>query len=157
MATLWETVDEPVLRWVASLPPSLGMEIYEFAVDDPETFEAIPGVDSRQVNESLHRLLSYELIDGGPEPPTARVDWTRLRITAKGLIALGEWPDLDRIATVATVHRLLRSLADEAPESERSVLRKAAGAVTRAGDEALRGTATDIARGLGRDLGRDLG
>lgn len=72
-------------------------------------------------------------------------------MTAFGWIVLGEWPDLDRIATAASIHRLLRALSDEAPEQERDALRRAAGVVARTADEVVRGTTADVARTLGRE------
>jgi hypothetical protein len=76
--------------------------------------------------------------------------WSRLRVTAAGLIVLGEWPDLDRVATASSLHELLRALSEDAPE-ERSALRRTAGSVARTADEVLRGTAADIAGAAGEE------
>ncbi len=62
--------------------------------------------------------------------------WSRLRVKADGLIILGEWPDLDRVASAQGVVTLLTELAAEttSPEDQKS-LRKAAGAVGRLSEE----------------------
>jgi hypothetical protein len=127
------------------------MEIRVFEIATPEPFEPIPGLTSRNVHESLQRLVSHGLVAGSEGPPMQSVDWSKLRVTAFGWIVLGEWPDLDRVATAASVERLLRALADEAPEIERSALRRAAGVLSRTADEVVRGTATDVAGTIGRE------
>src|SRR6266540_5509492 len=66
---------------------------------------------------------------GSTPPPLASTDWSKLRVRASGWIVLGEWPDLERVATAASLHRLLRALADDAPEEERGALVRAAGVV----------------------------
>jgi hypothetical protein len=149
--TLWERVDEPVLRWVATLPSSLEMEIHELKLADPPPFEAVEGVTSRDVHESLQRLASHGLISGSESPAMQSTDWSKLRVTAHGWIVLGEWPDLDRVASAASVHTLLRALAEEAPEEKRQALVRAAGTVSRTTDEVVRGTLTDVARTIGRE------
>jgi hypothetical protein len=151
--TLWDRVDEPVLRWVASLPPTLAPDrsLLELEIRDPEPFEPNPNLNSAEVHESLKRLVSHGLVDGKATDFMQSTTWSRLRVTAFGLIVLGEWPDLDRVATAAALHRLLRALADNAPEEDRSALRRAAGVIGRTGDEIVRGTAADIAGTLGRE------
>lgn len=150
-ATLWERTDEPVLRWVAALPSSLAMEIHLLERAEPQQVEGLPGLTSREVHESLQRLASYGLIDGDEGPPVASVTWSKLRVTAFGWIVLGEWPDLDRVASAASLRGLLLALADNAPEEERGPLRRAAGIVSRTTDDVVRSTAADIARTLGRE------
>lgn len=149
--TKWERVDEPVLRWIATLPPSLGMKSYHLELREPEPFAELPGLSSRDVHESLLRLRSHRLIDGRESGAMRNSTWSMLRPTASGLIVLGEWPDLDRVATAASLHRLLRALGEEAPDEERGALVQAAGVVSRTADAVLRGTATDIAGTIGRE------
>ena len=149
--TLWERVDERVLGWVASLPPSLDVDLIRCEEREPEPFEHIPEIDSRTVSESLRRLISYGLVDGRPSESMQSTTWSRLRLTAHGLIVRGEWPDLDRVASAASIHRLLRAVAEHAPEEERSALVRAAGVVARTADEVLRGTAADVAGTIGRE------
>jgi hypothetical protein len=150
-ATLWDRVDGPILRWVASLgsldsPAQLDLELRE-----PVPFEGIAGVNSLDVQQSLTRLLSHGLIDGREFAAMQNSTWSDLRVTAAGLIVLGEWPDLDRVASAASFHRLLRALSDNAPDTDRTALRHAAGVVARYGDEVLRGTAADVAGAAGRE------
>lgn len=148
--TLWERVDEPILRWVASLGSVLDSDTQvNLELREPERFEPVPGLTSRDVQESLRRLRSHELIEGGEAAAFGNSTWTRLRVTAAGLVVLGEWPDLDRVANAASLHRLLRALSDDAPEADQSALRKAAGVVGKYGDEVLRGTAADVAGAAG--------
>lgn len=149
--TLWDRVDEPVLRWVASLPPSLSMESHDLEVRTPEPFDPLPGLSTGEVHESLKRLVSHGLVDGRDAAFMESSTWSKLRVTASGWIVLGEWPDLDRVATAASIHRLLHDLAEEAPEAERGALRRAAGVVSRTADEVVRGTAADIARTIARE------
>jgi hypothetical protein len=151
-ATLWGTIDEPVLRWVASLPPSLEVEIQTLQVREPEPFPHVAGLDSRGAHESLLRLRSHALIDGNDHGTTHYVAWSRLRVTADGWKVLGEWPDLDRVATAASIHGLLRILADEAPDEERDALLRAAGVAARTADAVLRDTVTDVAKTVGEDV-----
>jgi hypothetical protein len=73
-------------------------------------------------------------------------------LTADGLVAIGEWPDLDRIASAVGIHDVLDALADAAPEEDRSFLRRAAGLVGRLGDEIVRTTLSRIAADVGKDV-----
>ena len=83
---------------------------------------------------------------------SGRTTWTNLRLTSLGLVAIGEWPDLDLIASAAGIHDVLDALADAAPEEERSFLRRTAGTVGRLGDEIVRSTLSGIAGDLGKDV-----
>jgi hypothetical protein len=142
-----------VLRWVTTLPPSFEMEGYRLELREPEALDELPGLTSRDVHESLLRLQSHRLVDGRESRAMQSSTWSMLRLTALGLIILGEWPDLDRVGTAASLHRLLRALAEEAPQEERSPLVRAAGVVSRTADEVVRGTAADIAGTIGREAG----
>ena len=146
-ATLWERVDEPVLRWVASLPPSRTQDPFTFPTSEPVPFQPIDGLDTREVTESLHRLWAHGLIDGDEGPPVGEVDWSELRLTATGLVVLGEWPDIDRSATAASVHAILARLAEAADDPEvRGFLLRAAGYAGGLAD----GVVQDLARAVGR-------
>jgi hypothetical protein len=149
--TIWQEIDEPVLRWVASLPSTLSMEMFELALVEPVPFEAIPGLDSRQVHDALSRLGSHGFIDGRESPSMQKTVWNALRVTAQGLTVLGEWPDLDRVASATAIHRLLGALAEGAPDDEKSALRRAAGVISRTADEVIEGTVADIAASAGRE------
>jgi hypothetical protein len=128
------------------------METHEFALNAPEPFAPLSGLSSREVFESLGRLKSHGLVDGEAGPPLPSSYWMKLRVTAQGWVVLGEWPDLDRVATAASLQGLLRALADDAPGEDRDALTRAAGAVGRTADEVVRATAADIARTLGREV-----
>jgi hypothetical protein len=150
-ATLWERVDERVLRWVFSLAPTLEHMLYTLQEREPIPDDDIPGLDSREINESLHRLASHGLIDGKPQSTSHDTSWSHLRITAQGLRVLGEWPDLDLVASAATFHHVLRKLAEDAPDEEKSALVRAAGSVGRTADAVVQGTVTNIAGSLGKE------
>jgi hypothetical protein len=150
-ATVWERVDEPLLRWVASLPPSLVAELVNLEERQPEPFPHVEGLDSRETNDGLYRLVSAGLIDGLDARSMASTTWSRLRVTARGLIVLGEWPDLDRVISAASPTTLLRRLAEEAPEEHKSALERTAGVLSRTADDALKGTAAEIAKTLTKE------
>lgn len=112
--TVWDRVDEPILRWVASLgsvmdstPTQVHLELRE-----PERFRDVADLTSRDVQRSLLRLRSHGLIDGTESAAMGNSTWSRLRVTAAGLIVLGEWHDLDRVATASSLHELLRALSE---------------------------------------------
>ena len=150
--TLRDRVDEPILRWVASLGSVMGSATQlHLELREPEPFEAVSGLTTRDIQKSLLRLGSHGLIDGTETAAFGNSTWSRLRLTAAGLIALGEWPDLARVATAASLHRLLRALSEDAPMEEQAALRRVAGSVARAADEVLRGTASDVAGAVGEE------
>jgi hypothetical protein len=107
------------------------MELHKLQIRKPEPFPHVDGIDSRQAHESLLRLLSAELIGSDHSPTTHYESWFKLCVTARGWIVLGEWPDLDRVATAVSIHSLLRALAEDAPEEERPALLRAAGIASR--------------------------
>jgi hypothetical protein len=129
-----------------------GVPQFNLELRQPEPFKAVPGLTSREVQESLLRLRSHGLIDGMESPAMGNSTWSRLRVTAAGLIVMGEWPDLDRVATAASLHRLLRALSKDAPEGDQAALKRAAGVVARTADEVLRGTAADVAGSVGEEV-----
>jgi hypothetical protein len=145
--TLWDRVDEPILRWVAALSSALDPTATPLVLElsEPESFPDVPSLTSRDVQESLRRLQAHGLIDGQEAAAIGNSTWSSLRVTAAGLIVLGEWPDLDRAASAASLYRLLRDLSDGALDVDRSALRRAAGVVAKYGDEVLRGTVADVA------------
>jgi hypothetical protein len=151
--TLWNRVDEPILGWVASLGSGLGSRATQVNLElEPQPFAPVPGLTSQDAHESLLRLRSYGLIDGREAAAFGNSTWSSLRVTARGLIVLGEWPDLDRVATAASLHQLLRALSEDAPEPDQTALRRAAGVVGRTVDDVLRGTAADVAAAAGEEL-----
>ena len=149
--TVWEQVDEPVLRWVLARPrPEQGVIAWKFEREGGKTPE-LPGLADRAIHESLARLHDAGFVDGNLSTTSGHWHWTSLRVTAQGLIILGEWPDLDRVAQAASIHRLLRALSDDAPPDEQDALRRAAGVVSRTAGDVVLDTATEIARSLGEE------
>ena len=149
--TTWERVDERVLRWVSSLPPSQATnKIWDFrdTSDGDRPFEDIaPG----EVDAALHRLQGFGLVAGQSDPGMRL--WWRLRVAPRGLVYLGEWPDPALATSSETLRTVLRAIADQAPEDERSALVRAAGLIGRTLDGVLRDTVSDAARDLGAELG----
>ena len=141
----WDEIDEVVLRWL-------------LAQDSNPKWRGITGslplnpapkpaprfgdeLDTRQVDEALTRLSGYGLVDGKREATMSDVTWTHLRLTARGLIVLGEWPDLDRVTGAHGLVVLLAELADERVErGDQVALRKAAGTVQRLGEDIVSST-----------------
>lgn len=146
--TTWQRVDEPVLRWVASLPPSLTTgEILDLS-HRAET-SPVEGLEPLEVDRSLRRLLDGGFISGNGDAMNL---WWRLRLAPRGLVYLGEWPDIELVASAATLHRVLRTLAEDAPEDERDAVNRAAGVVARTVDGVLRDTLAEVAHGAGEEL-----
>src|SRR5687767_7021575 len=128
MPTLWERVDERVLRWVAARPPTLtSSEILDFPTNPPQPFALIPELNTDEVGASLRRLHAAGFIGGKNDYES----WHDLRLGPRGLVYLGEWPDLELVASALTLHRLMRAVADEAPAEEKDALTRAAGVVGR--------------------------
>jgi hypothetical protein len=150
MSTLWQTVDEPMLRWLASLPAKDVFNLLlSLGTREPETFTHVDGITSIDARDSLRRLVSHGLISGREKESIGGSVWYRLRVAANGLIVLGEWPDLDRVASAASLHRLLVALADEAPDQEKKGLRRAAGSIGNLGDGIVHDTVAEIAHEIG--------
>ena len=110
-------------------------------------------LDSRQIDEGLQRLVDHRLIDGSRVETIGYAHWTRLRLRGKGLIVLGEWPDLDRVAGAAGMQTLLAALAERAESpDDKSVLRQTAATVGRIGEgiveQTLGSIGADLASGL---------
>jgi len=147
--TRWERTDEPVLRWVASLPPSHATnEILDFRGGDPSP---VDGIEPLEVDAALHRLHSVGFISGNSEPSMHL--WWRLRLAPEGLVYLGEWPEVELATSAETLRAVLRSLADDAPAEDGDALARAAGFVGRTMDGVLRDTVGQIARDAGKELG----
>jgi hypothetical protein len=127
------------------------MELHTFDVREAGAFPPIPPLDTNEVTESLARLVSHGLVDGEERGTFGTTIWAKLRVTAQGWIVLGEWPDLDRVATAASFHRLLRALAEDAPAAEKHALVRAAGVLSRTADDVVRATVADVAGELGAE------
>jgi hypothetical protein len=77
--------------------------------------------------------------------------WWRLRVTGLGLQVLGEWPDLDRIASAVSIRNVLVELSNDALPEEQKALKRAAGLLGRTSAEAVR----DALAELGSDATRE--
>ena len=142
--TVWERVDERVLLWVATLPPAFtNQEPYHFP-PQPHAFAPIEGLNTREVGESIRRLVAAGFVSG-VEQDRHGEDWSELRLGPRGLVYLGEWPDVELVASALTFHRLLRAVAEAAPEAERDALTRAAGVLGRTADGVIRETLGEIA------------
>jgi hypothetical protein len=140
MGTTWSDVDERVLGWVFELPPTFDQpsEIPEYPTWEPQPFPEIEGLDTRQVSDALYRLRSHGLVAGGDQDMGRVVLWWRLRVTARGLQVLGEWPDLDQLASAVSVRNVLLQLARDAPPEQQKPLKRAAGLLGRTSAEVVR-------------------
>jgi hypothetical protein len=135
----WDLLDGRVLRWLLDQDANPKWEGRTDKLTHrpaPEPQPAFDGeLDSREVDEALTRLKGHDLIDGERTATTHYALWSRLRVTAPGLIILGQWPDLDRAASVQALTSLLARLAEQADDpDDRTALRRTAGAVGRLGE-----------------------
>jgi hypothetical protein len=149
--TTWETTDERVLHWVFSLPPVIGRDrpnggLYVFPKTTSEPCRDIGGLDSRDVANALDRLHSFGLITANTHDLGREAHWWNLRLSADGLRLLGEWPDYDQLATAVGIRSVLLHLSKAAPRDDASVLKKTAGIVARAGDDAVRELVTEATK-----------
>jgi hypothetical protein len=144
--TVWERVDERVLTWVATLPPAFTDDvILDFPTRPPAPFAPIEGLDTQEVGEALRRLYDAGFVGGKYDHDS----WWELRLAPKGLIYLGEWPDLELAASALTLHHVLRAVAAQAPADEKDAIIRAAGVIGRTVDGVLRETLTDVAHAGG--------
>ena len=151
---LWDERDEPVLRWVSSLPPTFDQgETVDFATRDPVVFPAIAGLDTATVHASLLALSGEGLIDGRYSDLPNRAQWWDLRVTARGLQLLDEWPDIDRAIIAVGLDELLEAAAahEDDPDARRE-LTEGAAAVGRLGGEVVKGAWTSVAQAAGKEL-----
>ncbi len=148
--TVWERVDERVLRWVAELPPAFSNDqIYDFPSHRSEPFAPIPDLNTGEVGAGLRRLADAGFIAGKLD--RSGESWWSLRLRPRGLVYLGEWPDLELVASAATLHRALRALAEEAPVAERDALVRSAGVLGRTVDSVVRDTLGEVAHAGGAE------
>jgi hypothetical protein len=106
-------------------------------------------IDSRQADEALTRLHSYDLIAGVRTGTVIVVLWSGLRLAPRGLILLGEWPDLDRVASLEGLQAVFAGLANQAEDAgDRTALRRTAGAIGRLGE----GIVDSAIESLGEEL-----
>jgi hypothetical protein len=147
MVSAWDETDERVLRWAFERPTTLeDAQILELELSEPEPFPELPGINSRQVSKALYRLASADLITAEFRDRARYVDWWHIRVAPLGLIVLGEWPDLERIASAVGIRELLLELAGAAKnDDDEAALRRAAGLVGRTGSDVVRQTIATLA------------
>lgn len=78
--------------------------------------------------------------------------WWRLRVTAVGLQVLGEWPDLDRVASAVSLRNVLLQLAGEAPQDEQKSLKRAAGLLGRTSAAVVRDALAELSSDAAREV-----
>ena len=150
---VWDEVDDRVLRWLLKRdadPDWAGRTDNLVFRPTPEAQAAFDGdLDARQVDEALARLSGHGLIAGDRGATTHYAYWSQVRLTAQGLILLGEWPDLDRVASAQGLVVLLAELADEASDADdKKALRQTAGAIGRLGEGIVNSTVASLGKGL---------
>ena len=138
----WDEIDERVLRWLLtqdSDPKWQGRtENLVFRPQEEPRPEFDGALDSRQVDDALRRLHDHGLIDGTRGATTHYAYWSQLRVTANGLIILGHWPDLDRVASYQGLTTLVARLAEQTEDqSDKAALRQTAGAIGRLGEDVV--------------------
>jgi hypothetical protein len=135
----WDQVDERVLRWLLDQddnPNWRGQTGTLTMRPEPEPQPDFDGeLDAREVDEALTRLKGHGLIAGEQIATTHYTRWSMLRLTAHGLIVLGQWPDLDRVASVQGITVMLARLAESVDDpGDQKALRQTAGAIGRLGE-----------------------
>lgn len=146
--TTWSEIDEPVLCWLfeRDADPEWKGRIQLTLRPRPEAFAELAGLDTVQGDAALVRLQDHMLIAGHRSEAIGYSLWSRLRLRAEGLILLGEWPDLDRIASATGLQALLAALAEQAEDAEhQSTLRRTAGAIGHLGEAIVEDTIASVA------------
>ncbi len=148
----WTEIDERVLRWLLDQDsnPDWNGRIKLVVHGEPQPFRDLNGeIDSRQADEALTRLQSYGLIAGVRTGTVMVAFWSGLRLAPRGLILLGEWPDLDRVASLEGLQAVFAGLAKQAEDADdRTALRRTAGAIGRLGE----GIVDSTIESLGEEL-----
>lgn len=124
----WTEIDEPVLRWLREEPPSFLPETWNLRLGlrrSVEPPDEVAGLDSEQMDLALTRLFDHGLIDGRRQETVGYAYWSALRLTARGMQILGEWPNLDQLASALGMKALLDEIAMSAedPEDKRALRR----------------------------------
>jgi hypothetical protein len=148
----WTEIDECVLRWLLDQDsnPDWDGRIKLVVHGESQSFRDLNGeIDSRQADEALTRLHSYDLIAGVRTGTVIVALWSGLRLAPRGLILLGEWPDLDRVASLEGLQAVFAGLANQAEDAgDRTALRRTAGAIGRLGE----GIVDSAIESLGEEL-----
>lgn len=152
----WTESDEPVLRWLQAQAPSFLPQTWRLELglrDSVEPPDEVPGLNSEQMDQALTRLLEHGLIAGRRQETIGYAYWSGLRVTARALQVLGEWPDLDQLTSAVGVKMLLNELARSAGDAEdQGALRRMVGVIGEVGEGVALSTLNAAAGDLGADL-----
>lgn len=118
-----------------------------------EPSEEVPGLDSEQMDQALVRLYEHGLIDGRRQETIGYASWSGLRVTARGMQVLGEWPDLDQLTSAVGIKMLIDELAKSADTEDQGALRRVIGVMGEVGE----GVALNALKTAAGDVGGDLG
>jgi hypothetical protein len=154
--TAWSDIDEPVLRWLLKQDStwfaSWNLQLTLRPEPEPEP-DFGPGLDSRQIDEALQRLAGDGLIHGERLESVGYASWSRLRVRAQGLIALGEWPDIDAVTSFAGIQALVAALAEDADDPEdKSALKRTVGVMGQLGEGVTEGTLASVLEDAAKEL-----
>lgn len=155
----WAKSDEPVLRWLRDQGSSFLPETWHLQLGlrrSVEPSEEVPGLDSEEVDRALTRLFEHGLVDGRRQESIGFASWSGLRVTARGLQVLGEWPDLDQLTSAVGIKMLLGELAESASDSDdQGALRRMVGVIGEVGEGVALSTLNKAAGDFGSELGGD--
>jgi len=155
----WTESDEPTLRWLRDQGSSFLPETWNLQLGLRQSVELaaeVPGLDSEQMDRALTRLHEHGLIDGRRQETTGYASWSGLRITARGMQVLGEWPDLDQLTSAVGMKMLLDELAKSAADTEdQGALRRMVGVIGEVGEGVALNALNTAAGDLGGEVGGD--
>lgn len=153
----WIESDEPVLRWLREQGSSFLPETWNLKLglrDSVEPPDEVSGLNSEQMDRTLTRLFEYGLLDGRRQETIGYAFWSGLRMTARGMQILGEWPDLDQLTSAVGLKMLFNELAKSATNTEdQGALRRMVGIIGEVGEGIALSTLNTAAGGLGGELG----
>ena len=148
----WTDIDERVLRWLLDQDSNPNWDGRSKLVvhGELQPFPDFNGeLDSRQVDEALRRLRAHGLIAGERSGTVMVGFWSGLRLTSGGLILVGEWPDLDRVASIQGLQVVIARLAEQAEDaSDSAALRRTAGAIGRLSEGLVNATLESLGEEL---------
>ena len=152
----WSEIDEPVLEWLHAQSSSALPQPWQLRLGlrrEVEPPEEVPGVDSEEMDQALVRLEEHHLIAGRRQETIGYAYWSGLRVTARGMQILGEWPDLDQLTTAVGLKLLINELADAAGDvNDQSALRRLVGVIGEVGEGVALNTLNSAAGELGGEL-----
>jgi hypothetical protein len=152
----WIESDEPTLRWLREQGSSFLPETWILRLGLRQSVEPaaeVPSLDSEQMDRALTRLHGHGLIDGRRQEAIGFASWSGLRLTARGMQVLGEWPDLDQLTSAVGIKMLLDELAKSAADTDdQGALRRMVGVIGEVGE----GVALNALNTAAGDLGDEI-